>query len=556
MSGPWETLGIEATGDVKAIRRAYTRLLKAMDPETDPAGFATLRYAHDWAMHLAEQGEAGIPEPSSEGVAEQASTDAAAVETASELHFDADFEALRALHAAILDPVSTATPAQIADLSNRVLADPAMLNLEHAESVERFFAENIVQGTPRSDPMIDPAIAHFRWNSSDTELQRPPIIAWILQRANDRYFEIGLPTESYSFARILARLRRSPSTDGHVWLVWWLGPRVEYLIAYLQTYHSTILAGLDQETFEWWGDRINRLRKAVFPIGPLYEFRRKTILSKPLKQAGLHPVIGSAPFLLLLLIGGVMFAAVSDGARSRRELAPTAPSSSADMSLPTSPPPPQIAVLSDIDGDIDRVLRLFTQGELTSSSVRAANPALHARLEQAWHAASSQRDGGGGIDAFQNFASAAGTALNSVLERALRGPNDQLVLDHAAYYESRLRWAERASPEDCADFLSGKPVEAALPSLDAARRRLVARAVLGGTPPADAAQERPRFTVPADFVDDATRRAGLSRAAFAQAIESKGPAIAQCNAMIALLDSAMLRRDKASLQLLRSMFGS
>ena len=250
-----------------------------------------------------------------------------------------------------------------------------------------------------------------------------------------------------------------------------------------------------------------------------------------------------------------MFAAVSDGARSRRDLAPTPPSTSADMSLPSSPPPPQIAALGDIDSDIDRVLRLFTEGKLTSSRVRAANPALHARLEQAWHAASSQRVGGDGIDAFQNFANAAGAALDNVLLRALQGTDNQLVLDHAAYYESRLRWAERASPEDCANFLSGKPVEAVMSSLDAARRRLVARAVLGGTPPADAAQERSRFTVPADFMDDATRRAHLSRASFAQAMGGKGPAVAQCNAMIALLDSAMLRRDEASLRLLRSMFG-
>jgi hypothetical protein len=455
----------------------------------------------------------------------------------------------------VLDPASTATPAQIAELSQRVLADPAMLNLEHAESVERFFAETIIQGTPRSDPMIDPAIAHFRWDSSDNELQRPPIVAWVLQRANDRYFEMELPTESRGIARILDLLRRPHPTGGCRSLsAWWLGPRVEYLIAYLQTYHPTVLTGLDQETLRWWVERIDRQRKAVFPVGPLYEFRRKGILRKPLKHAGLNPVIGCSPFLLLLFLTGFIFANLADESRSPPAPAPTPTASPVDTSLSSAPPTPPVPVLADMARDIDRILGIFSEGGLSASSVRTANPPLYARLEQAWKAARDESVGGDG-DAFQHFADAAGAALDSVLVEALRGPDERLIFDHAAYYESRLRWTERASPEECVDFLSGAQIEAPMPSLQAVRRRLVARAVLSGAAPAKTAQARSRFAIPATLMNDAAQRARLSRTAFGRAMEGKGPAVARCNAMIALLDSAMVRRDKESLQLLRSMFG-
>lgn len=49
----WNELGIAATKDVKAIRRAYAGRLKAMNPDADPAAFQRLRHAYDWALHMA-----------------------------------------------------------------------------------------------------------------------------------------------------------------------------------------------------------------------------------------------------------------------------------------------------------------------------------------------------------------------------------------------------------------------------------------------------------------------------------------------------------------------
>lgn len=62
-SNAWQLLGIEATADSKAIRRAYAARLRAIDPDQDRDGFAALRDARDQALMLASGEVADAPSP-------------------------------------------------------------------------------------------------------------------------------------------------------------------------------------------------------------------------------------------------------------------------------------------------------------------------------------------------------------------------------------------------------------------------------------------------------------------------------------------------------------
>ena len=53
----WTVLGLEATKDVSAIKRAYAEKAKTCHPEEDPAGFLQLRQAYQAALAWAENGE-------------------------------------------------------------------------------------------------------------------------------------------------------------------------------------------------------------------------------------------------------------------------------------------------------------------------------------------------------------------------------------------------------------------------------------------------------------------------------------------------------------------
>lgn len=50
---PWAVLGIDRTGEVAEVRRAYARLLKQTSPEVDPDGFQALRAAYEAALQQA-----------------------------------------------------------------------------------------------------------------------------------------------------------------------------------------------------------------------------------------------------------------------------------------------------------------------------------------------------------------------------------------------------------------------------------------------------------------------------------------------------------------------
>lgn len=65
---PWSLLGIEPTGDARAIRSAYAARIKTMDLDAEVEGYAQLRSARDAALRLAKsmpspQAEASVEEP-------------------------------------------------------------------------------------------------------------------------------------------------------------------------------------------------------------------------------------------------------------------------------------------------------------------------------------------------------------------------------------------------------------------------------------------------------------------------------------------------------------
>jgi hypothetical protein len=567
---PWQILDTAPTTDGSTIRKAYVRRLKAIDPEVDPAAFIELRAARDWAMWHAEAGgeqPASVPETAA--FAPHASPEALPREPRPALNpavtaDGPDRAAIAMLHAMVLDPASTATRAEITAQAERVLSDPALVNIDEAGRMEDFISQLIVQGAPRSDAMLDPAIRHFRWDADRPELERQPIVGWVAQRQADMDFENGLPNRSRTYADLLRDLRQ-PALPRHPrWTGWRLGTRAEYLLTYLQQLHPTSLAGADQGKLDWWTARIGEQKAAPLPLRWLREGWRRSIWARGIDQpfnwrvlylyAGIlvapylfvwfllrrghsmtESVVGFGYLAAILLIGGLAHAPQSAVPRA-------SPSAVAVAATPH---------YQDFAADMQPVLTGMTSGTVDVATLRARNPALWRSLQEQWQAAAAART------AFAAYQEHTASALSTVLGQALKKGDDKLLTDFARAYNSRLRWAARGSPEECVDMLAGRSRGPSLSDFADYQHRLVGRAILAGTPPpaGPARREGKRlFTIPATVLAEGQRRSMLDKAAFQKGLRDKGSALARCNARIALIDAAVLSGSPASRIMLRALF--
>lgn len=282
---PWDLLGLEPGAERAAIRRAYADRLRAMDPEADPHAFQRLRGARDAALAGEERAfpEEAPPQPPSSPRSEPvtATRDPTPPPPAEMVPtIEPDMAAIDRLRDLVMDPGADPSSDEIVELADRILADPAMLNVQHAMAVESYFADLIVHGTPRSDPLIDPAIRYFRWDRTEDDLGGAPVIDWILRRESDRYFDVELATHHPSWKKLLDELRTGPPTRWPRLRSWHKGHRVEYLLAYIQERHPTTMATLNREAVDWWTTRIEGRQSYPAIIRPVDRQWRNGVFAK------------------------------------------------------------------------------------------------------------------------------------------------------------------------------------------------------------------------------------------------------------------------------------
>lgn len=578
---PWELLGLEPGADRSAIRRAYADRLRAMDPEADPLAFQRLRDARDaalsgedWAFPGAAQEpppEAPAPEPAPRPEPEGPAEEVPPIEI--------DLAAINGLRDMVMDPASDALPEEIVDQAERVLSDPAMLNVQHAMAVEAFFADLIVHGTPRSDPLIDVAVPFFGWDRAKDEIGGAPVLEWICRRENDRDFEIELATLYPSWKKLLDGLRTGPPTRWQRLQSWHKGHRVEYLLAYIQDFHPTIMPTLNQEAVDWWAERIEgrqqypaifrpsdrRWRKDVFATGfgpgetdnhiALYfgVFVMPVIFAWFLLRRRHGWRARAVGFGWLFLTVGLPLL-IGDPAPPRTSTQDVAAGQapSADLAMDDTlrrmrdmaPPPP----FEDFETDLKGVLVDLTAGEVTDpADLQRDNRPFYDKSREEWEDAKRE---GRSIDRWR---SGIAERAVTVFQRALRGSDEKLIADHASFDASRLRWALHADPKECAAILDGRPVPERS-EFSQARGRLIGRALLGPAAADPVTKRTSSFPLPPAIVDDARKAARMTEQQFAKALRSKGTDRARCNAQIAIIEAAV-RAGPDGLDLLRKMFG-
>jgi hypothetical protein len=95
-------------------------------------------------------------------------------------------------------------PGDLAARTRRILDDPAMERIEHAERVEDWLARVIVDTMPFSDPVAEVAVAHFGW---ERDADR-----W------DRHWDVGNILERRRALRVVERVSDPKHLYHRAWL--------------------------------------------------------------------------------------------------------------------------------------------------------------------------------------------------------------------------------------------------------------------------------------------------------------------------------------------------
>jgi hypothetical protein len=594
-SWAWTILDIAPTEDETEIRRAYARRLKTIDPDNDAPAFIELREARNLVLYVAfrkaaaaAQAEApepaaasetavaqpepvqGRPEPAppepmasrreSGGPPAEATTFQAEPPSPAPPEIDpALFQRIEQM----LFGDAPYDPDELRETATALFAHPALDRITLAESVENWAVQVILKSSPRSDPMLDPAIARFGWAENLHHWQRPRVLDWILERRRDAEFERELVAVQPRYVDVLAALR-TPGLLPPEKPDWATADDVNALLVFARQHYPTTVAVCDPDVVAGWDQWLRNAPAAYRELGGIAriwfgrgnperimgEQRHITsgllvgtlflpwVFAWALMRPGyaLGTRVFAVGWLALLTVGIILAPPLPPPDRTAGGYGAPPPAFASDSTLSDDP-----AV------DIDPILDRFTGGQLHLAGLRNSNPRLHGQLQDAWQVASDRRESG------REFYEDVMTVLRTFYREGVRAGSPGIQLAYWRLKLDQLRWVRAYGPEYCRQYLHDPDYPYRYPH-DVAERAAALRNQVWASVNADPPPHRTSVMVPGDVVAEAARRAHLSLPAFRAAMRREGaPEENVCAAEIALGETALARPSAEQVRLLREL---
>ena len=592
---PWSLLGIPATGDVKAIRKAYADRIKAMDLDADVAGYAALRDARDAALQIARRkepapGTRSADQPGAAGVLEgNAAEPLAGEKRTAWLHAAPDLPGAWQSDAA-LAIVPGEPPADFHGIPARARSDPGALAAP--PSADRTIP------LPAGDPFAPPYLpghddkASLGLTPGQTAFDR--LAAILLPVGTDEGAPMADDEADEAMRRLQAVLDEAAVSDigTHHRIENWLAgllaqawPRSAPLLE-----DATVAFGWEREwrkvdarpEVEYLGARLRGYRfQQQVPQDPGHRFHAAwKELSRP-GRAGPFKFLRVSRAQVEALLSGIRkhFPEVEGHLDEQRVASwerggTISPMTAAYLiifglialgafvrSFDGSPPP---AAAPPIVAE-----RGFEEPD--SASVTAAVEAAVAEIFGEEHDSNwlwmRQPDLAQTITANARYALLQGEDGEAVIRKATEIVRERVYregrqLDGADFDTAmrlrlgQLRAARAAGVPACVELLGSSWLDAAVPvpaSLRAQERRFAAALAEKGLLKAPEPREGTSASVPGELVGRVIEATGLSEAQVGAAMQGKGSGANRCAVAIALLDATLAWRGKGRRAILMTL---
>ena len=157
------------------------------------------------------------------------------------------------------------TPAELRQILEALLASPALMSVDQHAQTEGWLAGLIGFSQPRTDPLIEPAVAFFHWDEGRVG-PKSNVGAKVVARRDDLKFRASARLAGSPFQPAFHALTRRPRTWGLLAnrITPGLDEKVRRLLGIVRTERPGLMSTLEPRAVAWWEAHLSRPR-----LGPI-----------------------------------------------------------------------------------------------------------------------------------------------------------------------------------------------------------------------------------------------------------------------------------------------
>jgi len=527
---PWHILGLAATRDVAAIRRAYAAELKRFDMDQEPNRYIALRDARDLALRwarssddtryradlpppappekvepiaelaIAEEVEPSPPEP---GADKFGGPEAPPVDDVS-FHYSEMMRLLLPDGERTMTPLSSGERTALAGHFAFLLRDPRMELVGFRMSAEAQLRDVIAGTIPRSDAILLDAVDFFGWEETRGRVDQPRGLDAVLHRATALRFVAKVQAPTHPMHKAWRELT-SPVVKRGRRAVRVSAGNIATLLRAIRIEQPALERELDPERVAMWEGKLGLVAPGHVPGAAAAS-----------ANDSWRWIIGGL-FAFLLLLG-------------------------AFGSLLSRP----AGTLNSPAWDLDPVLAKFGGDQFSMKNISEENPRLFQLLTERWQ----QADASGQQPAA--FAADVTNFLTQRVQDAVRIDADPvLVFDYRRLQLDEAKRLRALSPRDCDYFLEygREPLQFSIGFGN--YRKQVRQRILMLSSPDSVPEDQRGLAIPTEAMAAAAARAKVPPAEFERLLDTGGMPGQRCDARIALIETGLALPREIGLPLLR-----